>query len=429
MSADIKIPMMGESISEATIGQWLKREGDAVRKGEPVVELETEKANVEIAADVDGVLEKIVKAEGDTVTVGDVVGVIDDSPTSAGQKRPAASATAATGGRAAPAAPAEADDRAEATPVARKLAEERGIDLAQLRGSGRGGKITREDVEALIDSADGTSQAAEPAKTETAAAPTRPAQARAEAPPQKRPEPTAQAGSGGRPEERVRQSRRRQTIARRLVEAHQTAVMTTTYNEIDMSQVVQLRKRRREEFKQQFGIDLGFMSFFVKAVVAGLKAYPRLNASLDGEDVVLKKYYDIGIAVASEEGLVVPVLRDADQQTFAGIEKAIAGMVQRTRDRKLTLEELTGGTFTITNGGVFGSLFSTPILNPPQVGILGMHRAIDRPIAVDGKVEVRSMMYAALTYDHRVVDGADAVRFLARVKSVVEDPGSLLLAG
>ncbi|MBI4220909.1 MAG: 2-oxoglutarate dehydrogenase complex dihydrolipoyllysine-residue succinyltransferase [Chloroflexi bacterium] len=487
MPAEIRVPAMGESIAEATVGNWLKKEGDAVSRGEPVVELETEKANVEVSADADGVLEKIARKAGETVKPGDVLGMVGDAkggraavpvraPEAAPEReRPRREESGPERGKAAREAeparperkrhaeaaevpgpkqpkPAEAEETV-ATPVARRLAEERGVDLAELKGTGRGGKVTREDVEAFL----GQEEAREAVPKEEA--PERreraPAEAARGAPERKREEPgeEAKAAEAARPpprptgpleerpaeereerpeeprEERVRLSRRRLTIARRLLEAQQSAVMTTTFNEIDMTHVMDLRKRRREAFKEQFGVDLGLMSFFVKATIGALKAYPRLNSQLDGDELVLKRHYDIGIAVASEEGLVVPVLRDADKKTFAEVEKAIGGMAQRTKDRKLTLDELQGGTFTITNGGVFGSLMSTPILNPPQVGILGMHRAMERPVAINGKVEIRPMMNVALTYDHRVVDGSDGVRFLVRVKELVEDPARLLLEG
>jgi 2-oxoglutarate dehydrogenase E2 component (dihydrolipoamide succinyltransferase) len=316
------------------------------------------------------------------------------------------------------------------------MAQSLSVDLAQVKGTGSGGRITQEDVERYVSARLAQESQVKPAAPEPLEQPGRqdvPAREREErqevAPgPDTREAPAATAPPApGRYEERVRLSRRRQTIARRLMEAHQTAVMTNTYNEIDLGAVVELRNRRRKAFQERYGTDLGFMSFFVKAVVVALKAYPKLNTELDGDELVYKYYYDIGIAVSSEEGLVVPVLREADKKSFPEIERAIADLAQRTRENKLTLSELSGGTFTITNGGVFGSLMSAPVLNPPQVGILGMHRIMERPVAVAGQVVVRPMMYVALTYDHRVVDGQEAVQFLVRLKELLEDPAGMLL--
>ncbi len=439
MPADIRVPEMGESIVEATVGKWLKREGDPVAAGEPVVELETEKVNLEVSASQDGVLEKVLKREGETVNVGDVLGVIAEraavaAPQPAPPREARAEVTEAPAGdsqaQVAPEREAEAREEDQlATPLARRMAAEQGVDLSRVPGTGRGGRITHEDVEEYLRRVREQRAAAQPE------APARPAEAvpAAPPPPAKEPEaaappaPPAAAPRPGRYEERVRLSRRRLTIARRLVEAQQTAAMLTTFNEVDMTGVMELRSRWRGVFKEKHGTDLGFMPFFVKAVVGALKAFPEVNSEIQGNELVLKYYYDIGIAIGAEEGLVVPVLRDADKKSFADIEAAIADMVKRSRERKLTLEELEGGTFTITNGGVFGSLLSTPILNPPQVGILGMHRIMERPVVVNGQVVVRPMMYLALTYDHRVVDGRQAVQFLVRVKELVEDPSRLML--
>ncbi len=416
MLTEITVPQLGESIVEATVGQWRKGEGDAVTAGEPLVELETDKVNVEVPAPGDGVLASIVKGEGETVVVGEVLARVRSG-------RPARQAAAVSAGVAAPPAPeaeAEPVDGARAapvaTPVARRIAAERHVDLQAVSGTGAGGKITQEDVEAYLA---GQAAPAAPAPTP----PSRPAPVPAP------PEAPALVVMEGQREERVRMSRRRQTIARRLVEAQHTAAMLTTFNEIDMSAAVDLRKRRRDAFKERYGVSLGYMSFFTKAVVGALKTFPRLNAEIQGDEMVLKRYYDIGIAVGVEEGLVVPVLRDADRMSFAEIERRIAVFADQARKNQLSLEDIRGGTFTITNGGVFGSLLSTPILNGPQVGILGMHKIEERPVAVNGQVVVRPMMYVALSYDHRIVDGNEAVRFLVRVKELVEDPESLLLEG
>jgi len=431
MAVEIRVPTLGESIVEATVGKWLKQVGDTVAAGEMLVDLETDKVNVEVAAEQGGVLEQIVKGEGQNVGVGEVIGMIGaGTPAAAGTPQNGAPAAApprqdgpATATAAVPAAPAPAPASAQdvpageyappVTPVARRIAAEQGVDLRAVPGSGPGGRVTKDDVASVGDRGQG------------------PGAASAQ-PPASSPQPPAsslQPPAAGRREERVRMSRRRQTIAQRLVEAQRTAAMLTTFNEIDMSAVMEVRKRRKDSFKERHGIGLGFMSFFTKATVGALKAFPRLNAEIQGDELVLKHYYDIGIAVGAEEGLVVPVLRDADRKSFAQIEQEIADLAKRARENKLTLTELQGGTFTITNGGVFGSLMSTPILNTPQVGILGMHKIEERPIALSGQVVIRAMMYVALSYDHRIVDGSEAVRFLVRIKELVEDPESLLLEG
>jgi 2-oxoglutarate dehydrogenase E2 component (dihydrolipoamide succinyltransferase) len=402
MPVEIRVPPLGESIYEATVGRWLKAAGEPVSRGEPLVELETDKVNVEVAAEADGVLASIAQPPGSVVGIGDLLGSIAE-----GTAAPVAATARVTPPGAASAG--AAGEGAPATPLARRLAEERQIDLTGVQGSGARGRITREDVERLT--ADG-----QPAAPAAAPAP----------PPALPPAPAA---GPDRREERVRLSRRRQTIARRLVEAQRTAAMLTTFNEADMSAVMAIRARRRDAFKERHGVGLGFMSFFTRAVVGALKAFPRLNAEIQGDEMVLKHYYDIGIAVAAEEGLVVPVVRDADRKTFAEIEREIAELAQKARSNTLSLADLQGGTFTITNGGVFGSLLSTPILNAPQVGILGMHRIQERPVALNGEVVIRPMMYLALSYDHRLVDGSEAVRFLVRVKELIEDPEALLLEG
>jgi len=431
MPKAIVVPALGESVLEATVGRWLKGEGDNVAAGEPVVELDTEKVSVQVTADEPGVLSKILRREGETVHPGDRLGEVERSSATAGPTEaggaPAAAVESEEAAAAAMVAPeahgievAREAGKPPVSPMAQRLAQELRVDLSQVQGTGPGGRIMKEDVEAYARREHGATAAAEPPPT--MAAPPRPTAGEGAAPPAARP-------AQGRPEVRQMLSRRRLTIARRLVEALQTAAMLTTFNEVDMSAIVDLRRRRGQAFRESTGVNLGFMPFFVKAVVGALKSFPQVNAELQGEELVLKQYYDIGIALADPEGLVVPVLRDADRLSFAQIEAAIDQFVKRARERTLTLEDLRGGTFTITNGGVFGSLMSTPILNPPQVGILGMHRVMDRPVAVGGQVVVRPMMYVALSYDHRVIDGREAVLFLARVKELVEDPERLLLEG
>ena len=414
MTVEIKVPEMGESVVEATVGEWLKKEGDTVNLGDVLVELETDKVDVEVGAESSGVLRKIAAQSGDDVQVGDVLGIIEPngSTTSADDGQETAQPEEAT-------AQAEATNKTEKepaekiTPVAQRMASEEGVDVTKVKGSGPGGKVTKQDVAKLLESAKPISKSAKPAEMQ----PRKPA-----AP------PTASSKADPR-EERVKMSRRRRTIAARLVEAQQTAAMLTTFNEIDMSAVMELRKRRQDAFVQRHGVKVGFTSFFVKATVGALKAFPRLNAEIDGDEMVLKSYYDIGIAVGAEEGLVVPVLRNADRMSFAQIEQQTKDFAQKSRNGSLSLEDLRGGTFTITNGGVFGSMLSTPILNPPQVGILGLHNIVERPVAINGEMAIRPIMYVALSYDHRIVDGREAVQFLVRVKELIEDPESLLLEG
>ncbi len=423
MPDDIRVPQMGESVVEAAVGKWLKKKGDPVKTGEPVLELETDKVNVEVSAAQDGVLEAIAKKEGDTVHVGDVLGTIADGDGAARRRVEPADAPVAATQPEAPHAATEAGPRV--TPVARNLASQAGVDVSKVPGSGPGGRVTREDVETFVSRTGQAAPESVPGQPvdgprQAMDAPRPPAES------VRRAEGEAQPG---RREERVRLSLRKQTMARRLHEAHQTAVMATTFNEIDMAAIMDTRKAWRDRFQERFNTRLGFMSFFVKAVVGALKAYPRLNSEIQGNELVYKHYYDIGMAVGTEEGLVVPVLRNADRKSFAEIEKEVADLATRARTRKLTLEELQGGTFSITNGGVFGSLMSTPILTPPQVGILGMHKIEERPVAREGQVVIRPMMYVAVTYDHRVVDGQEAVQFLVRVKELAEDPTRLLLEG
>ncbi len=416
---EIRVPTLGESLVEATVGQWRKREGDQVSVGDTLVELETDKVNMDVTATGAGILQTITKQAGETVGIGEVLGIVGDGATAAAPAPASAPAPATAASAPPPAAPAATDDSAtgdngRSTPLARRMAAEHSIDLSQVKGTGPGGRVSKDDIAAYI----GQTPAAAPAP---AAPPAPVVAAPAPAP--------APSSDGGRREERVRMSRRRQTIARRLVEAQQTAAMLTTFNEADMSAIMEVRKRRRDAFKERHGVGLGFMSFFTKAVIGALKAFPRLNAEIQGDEMVLKHYYDIGIAVGADEGLVVPVVRDADRLSFAAIEQQIADLAGKARKNTLGLADLQGGTFTITNGGVFGSLLSTPILNGPQVGILGLHKIEERPIALNGQVVIRPMMYLALSYDHRIVDGSEAVRFLVRVKELIEDPESLLLEG
>jgi 2-oxoglutarate dehydrogenase E2 component (dihydrolipoamide succinyltransferase) len=437
MSIEITVPQLGESVVEATVGHWLKGEGDPVTAGEPLVELETDKVNMEVVASGTGVLQSIVKPEGETVNVGDVLAVVGDAgvavtPSGNGstpapepattQTAPATPAfTAAPGTETTlPGSPDGGAEAGRSTPLARRLATENGIDIGTIEGTGPSGRVTKEDVQALLAARSG-------APTAPPTAPSSPAPSSVATPPPPPARDAPPTPAGERVEERVRMSRRRQTIARRLVEAQQSAAMLTTFNEVDMTAIMDIRKQRRDAFKERYGVGLGFMSFFTKAVVSALRAFPRLNAEIQGDEMILKHYYDIGIAVSTDEGLVVPVLRDTDRLNFAQIEEQIGSLATRARDGQLSLAELQGGTFTITNGGIFGSLLSTPILNTPQVGILGMHKIEERPIARNGAVVIRPMMYVAVSYDHRIVDGAESVRFLVHVKERLEDPVSLLL--
>ena len=401
---------MGESIIEATVGKWLKQVGEPVSADEPLVELETDKVNVEVVSSQAGVLEEIIKQEGSTVTVSDVLATVAEGASSGAAQAatPPAEAIAGNGAAAQEAAPAASPSPVEAervTPVARRIAVEHGVDLSQVPASGAGGRVTKEDVMGYLERRQPT--AVEPVATPV-------------------PVP-APAVAADRREERIPLSRRQQTMAIRMAQAVQTTAMTTTFNEADMSGIMQIRQRRRDSFKERHGVSLGFMSFFTKAVVEALKEFPIVNSELQGNELVRKHYYDIGIAISTEDSLVVPVVRDADKKSFAEVESAILDLATRARERKLTIEELQGGTFTITNGGIFGSLMSTPLLNPPQVGILGMHGIKERPVVVDGQVVARPMMYIALTYDHRVVDGKSAVSCLVRIKELVEDPARLLV--
>jgi 2-oxoglutarate dehydrogenase E2 component (dihydrolipoamide succinyltransferase) len=411
--SNIVVPQLGESVVEARVAKWLKKEGDRVEVGEPVVELETEKIDLEVGAEHGGVLASIKRQEGEDVKVGELLGVVDESAAAAA--KPAETPVASPQKSAAAAQPtAQAADAPRATPTAKKIAKEHDVNLNAVQGSGAAGRVMKDDVKGALGA-----QGA-PGAQGAAPAPSAPSAPGAPSGPARR-------ERSERKEERVRMSKRRQTIARRLVEAQRTAAMLTTFNEIDMTAVMQLRERRKEDFKKKHGVGLGIASFFVQASIGALREFPMLNAEIQGEDIVLKHYYDIGMAVGAEGGLVVPVLRDADQMTFAELEQSIRDYAKKAQDGTLTLDDLKGGTFTITNGGVFGSLMSTPILNPPQVGILGLHKIQDRAVAINGQIVIRPMMYVALSYDHRLVDGREAVQFLVKVKEYVEDPGNLLL--
>ena len=400
MAVELKVPALGESITEATIGKWHKKVGDSVNVDEPVVVLETDKVTVDVPAPAAGVIEAISVNEGDVVTVGQVVGTI--AAGAAGAKAaPAAAEKKAEPAPAPKPAAAEAEREAVVTPVARRLAEDKGLDLSQVKGTGPGGKILKEDVLGHVEA--------------------RP----------KAPAPRPAAPAGPRPhadrEERVRMTPLRKRVAERLVQAQSTAALLTTFNEVDMGEVMAIRKTYQDAFVKKHGVKLGFMSFFVKAVIDALKTFPAVNAEIEGEDVIFKRYHDIGVAVSGSRGLVVPVIRDADKLSMAEIEKVIADFGTRSKTDKLTMADLQGGTFTITNGGIFGSMLSTPIINPPQTGILGMHNIVDRAVVKNGQIVIRPMMYLALTYDHRLIDGREAVQFLVAVKNAVEDPQRMLL--
>ena len=463
MSVEIRVPELGESIVDAVVANWLKHEGDTVNTGDALVELETDKINVEVSAEQSGVLQKIARQEGDVVAVGDVLGMLGEISgvsTAASQATPTAQKSTAQADSRGQRSEVEQTQPAQArvdgqkvstgqlqaaqepyngqrppSPLARRIAADYNVDLSQVKGNSPHGRVTRDDVIGYLEQNKQASsqQVAEPttiqAQHPAPASSPQPAATTAPAPATKpAPAIVPQPEQRGR-EERIRLSRRRQTIAQRLVETQQTAAMLTTFNEIDMSAIMEVRNRRKESFKERHNVSLGFMSFFTKAVVGALKAFPRLNSEIQGNELVLKHYYDIGIAVGAEEGLVVPVLHDADRKSFAEIEREIADLAKKARENTLMLAELQGGTFTITNGGVFGSLLSTPILNGPQAGILGMHKIEQRPVVVNGQIVIRPMMYVALSYDHRIVDGREAVQFLAHVKELVEDPETLLLEG
>jgi 2-oxoglutarate dehydrogenase E2 component (dihydrolipoamide succinyltransferase) len=412
---EIRVPTLGESVTEATIGRWFKKAGDPVAVDEPLVELETDKVTIEVPAPSAGTLGEIIAQDGETVAVGALLGQINEGASGAAAKRPAPAAAQAAKPVAAavpPAAPAAAPKAPPAespmAPSVRKLSVESGIDVSTVPGSGKDGRVTKGDMLAAIEKA--------------ASAPT----------PVNQPAAAVQVRAPSLPddaarEERVRMTRLRQTIARRLKDVQNTAAMLTTFNEVDMSHVMALRAQYKDVFEKKHGVKLGFMGFFTKACVQALKDIPAVNAEIDGSDLIYKNYYHVGIAVGTDRGLVVPVVREADHKSIAEIEKAIADYGRRARDGQLKIEEMQGGTFTITNGGIYGSLMSTPILNAPQSGILGMHKIQERPMVVGGKIEIRPMMYLALSYDHRVIDGKDAVTFLVRVKDSLEDPARLVL--
>ncbi|WAA13302.1 2-oxoglutarate dehydrogenase complex dihydrolipoyllysine-residue succinyltransferase [Fervidibacillus halotolerans] len=418
--AEVKVPELAESITEGTISQWLKNVGDSIDKGEAIAELETDKVNVDIISEEAGVIQELLFNEGDTVNVGDVIAIVGEGAVAQAQPKEVEKTV-----------PVNVDEEKQekeskqeeenvkqdshatrpiASPAARKMAREKGIDLTTVPTVDPLGRVRKQDVEAYSQRSKEVVQTVGKSETLKGSQPSTEEQ--------------------GKPVERIKMSRRRQTIAKRLVEVQHTAAMLTTFNEIDLSKVIEVRQRRKNAFFEENDVRLGFMSFFTKAVVAALKKFPYLNAEISGNEILLKKYYDIGVAVSTDDGLVVPVVRDAERKNFAEIEQDIAELAKKARENKLSLQDLQGGTFTITNGGVFGSLLSTPILNGPQVGILGMHKIQKRPVAVDDeRVEIRPMMYVALSYDHRIIDGKEAVSFLVKVKELLEDPEQLMLEG
>ena len=390
MSVEIKVPALGESVTEATIAKWHRKEGEEIAQDELLLELETEKVTLEVNAPASGVIASLNKKEGDTVTVDEILGSMKEGKVSGAAPAPKAEEASA------PAVPLSSAPSAPASsaasmlpPSAQRIVAENAIDPNSIQGTGKGGRITKVDALNAI----------------TGAAP----------------------ASAGPREERIKMSRLRKTIAQRLKDSQNTAAILTTFNEIDMSHVINVRKQYKDAFQKKYGIKLGFMSFFVKAVIGALKEVPAVNAMIEGDELVYRKYYDIGVAVGTEQGLVVPVLRDTEHKSYADIEQEIANYGKKAREGKISMGDLTGGTFTISNGGVYGSLLSTPIINPPQAGILGMHKTQERPVAIDGKVEIRPMMYIALSYDHRIIDGKEAVTFLVRVKDFIENPERLLL--
>jgi len=385
---DVPIPQIGESITHVFISRWIVQPGQPVKEGEGILELDSDKASMEVPSPVSGVLSETLAEEGDEIAIGAVVARIDETAT-------VAEASAPVGESAAPAA----DTRAG--PAARQAAQEKGVDLGSVTGTGPRGRVTSEDVNSAG------------APSPVAASPA--------------PAPSISPVDTGALTERVKMTPLRRTIARRLVEAQQTAAMLTTFNEVDMSAIMAIRKQYQDQFVKKYGIKLGFMSFFLKAVIDGLKAFPAVNSEIDGDHILYKNFYNIGVAVSGAKGLVVPVIRDADRLSFAGTELAIKEVAVRARDNKLRLDDFKDGTFTISNGGIFGSMMSTPILNPPQVGILGMHNIVQRPVVIDGEITIRPMMYLALSYDHRIIDGREAVSFLVRIKQCVEDPERILL--
>ena len=404
MAIEIKAPTFPESVADGTVATWHKKPGDAVKRDELIVDIETDKVVIEVLAEADGVLAEIVKNEGDTVLSNEVLGTLGEGKGAAAAPASVpANATAAQS-----AAPEASGDDAILSPAARKIAEENGIDPNSVAGTGKGGRVTKEDVVAAVEAKKNAPAAAPAAKPAAAAAPTM--------------------AAGDRVEKRVPMTRLRAKVAERLVEAQSNMAMLTTFNEVDMTEVMALRSKYKDLFeKSHNGVRLGFMSFFVKAATEALKRYPAVNASIDGSDIVYHGYADVGVAVSSDRGLVVPVLRNAELMSLAEIENGIATFGKKARDGKLSIDEMTGGTFTITNGGTFGSMMSTPIVNPPQAAILGMHNILQRPMAINGQVVIRPMMYLALSYDHRLIDGKEAVTFLVTIKNLLEDPARLLL--
>ncbi|MFN0039145.1 MAG: 2-oxoglutarate dehydrogenase complex dihydrolipoyllysine-residue succinyltransferase [Burkholderiales bacterium] len=401
MFIEVKVPQLSESVAEATLLAWHKKLGEPVRRDENLIDIETDKVVLELPAPADGVLTKIVKTDGEIVVAGEVIATIDTEGKATSVAAPPAAATTKSANK-----PAAAMAAPALMPAARKMVVENNLDVSQIAGSGRGGRVTKEDVQAKLDS---------PKPAPKPAPALAPVPARVDAAP------------GDRPEQRVPMSRLRQRVAARLVESQSTAAILTTFNEVNMQPVMDLRNRYKDKFEKEHGTKLGFMSFFVRAAVHGLKKYPVVNASVDGNDIVYHGYFDIGIAVGSPRGLVVPILRDCDQLSFADIENRIADFGKRAQDGKLTMDELTGGTFSISNGGVFGSMLSTPIINPPQSAILGVHATKERPVVENGQVVVRPMNYLAVSYDHRIIDGREAVLFLVAIKEALEDPARLLL--
>jgi len=406
MATEIRVPTLGESVSEATIGKWFKKPGEAVKADEPLVELETDKVTLEVNAPAAGVLGEIVAKEGDTVGVSALLGTIAEGGAAAAPAPKAEAKPAAAPAPAAEAPKAAATKAADSGPAVSRLAAESGVDPSKVAASGKDGRVTKGDMLAAIATGGAAAPAAAPA----------PIAVRAPSAP-----------DDGAREERVKMTKLRQTIARRLKEAQSNAAMLTTFNEVDMSGVMALRNQYKDVFEKKHGVKLGFMGFFVKAAVQALKEIPAVNAEIDGTDIIYKNYYHIGVAVGTEKGLVVPVVRDADELSIAGVEKKIGEFGRKARDGKLSIEEMQGGTFTISNGGVYGSLMSTPILNAPQSAILGMHKIQERPVVVNGKIEIRPMMYLAVSYDHRIIDGKEAVTFLVRIKEGLEDPARLVL--
>jgi 2-oxoglutarate dehydrogenase E2 component (dihydrolipoamide succinyltransferase) len=416
VEVEVKVPQLAESVVDATLMAWQKAEGEAVTEGENLIDLETDKVTLEVTAPASGVLKKIVMNEGDTAEPDDVIAIIDtdgQASAPAGGETAADTADAGTGDKAGMADQVEeaatGEDDAAQSPAVRKLIAENDLNAADINGSGKGGRITKEDVQAHLQKA--AQPAGKPAASPTTAAPA----------------PAAAVISGDRTEERVAMTRLRKRAAERLLQAQHENALLTTFNEVNMQPVMDLRERYKDAFEKRHGVRLGFMSFFVKAAIEALKRFPVVNASVDDDAIVYHSYFDIGIAVSAPRGLVVPVVRDADALSFGEVEATIRGLGEKARDNQLTMEDLTGGTFTITNGGVFGSLVSTPIINPPQSAILGMHKIQDRPIAENGQVVIRPMMYLALTYDHRIIDGREAVQFLVTIKDQLEDPQRMLL--